>query len=80
MIRAGAIGFLSKNVEASVMADAIKKIKSNKLYITNNFNNEMNLDLDIDRPRNNYGILSSREIEVLKYLTEGKKISKMLSV
>jgi len=73
LMQAGAIGFLSKNVEASVMADAIKKIKSNKLYITNNFNNEMNLDLDIDRPRNNYGILSFREIEVLKYLTEGKR-------
>ena len=73
LMRAGAIGFLSKNVEASVMADAIKKIKSYKLYITNNFNNELNLDLDIDRPRNNYGILSSREIEVLKYLTEGKR-------
>lgn len=73
LMRAGAIGFLSKNITASVMADAIKKIQAHKLYITNNFNNELKLDLDIDKPRNNYGTLSAREIEVLKYLTDGKR-------
>ncbi|MEK9603130.1 MAG: response regulator transcription factor [Flavobacteriaceae bacterium] len=83
LMRAGAIGFLSKNISASVMADAIKKIQAYKLYITNNFNNELKLDLDIDKPRNNYGTLSSREIEVLKYLTDGKRnieIAKQLKI
>jgi DNA-binding NarL/FixJ family response regulator len=55
------------------MADAIKKIDAYHLYITNNFNNELKLDLDIEKPRNRYGTLSSREIEVLKYLTDGKR-------
>jgi len=73
LLKAGAMGFLSKNICASVLADAIKKIKSYKLYITNNFNNELKLDLDMEKPRNNFGKLSSREIEVLKYLTDGKR-------
>ena len=73
LLRAGSAGFLSKNIKASVMADAIHKIKSFKLHITNNFNNELNLDFDKERPRNRFGTLSSREIEVLKYLTDGKR-------
>jgi DNA-binding NarL/FixJ family response regulator len=73
LLRAGATGFLSKNIKASVMADAIHKIKSFKLHITNNFNNELKLDLDIEKPRNRFRTLSSREIEVLKYLTDGKR-------
>ena len=73
LLRAGATGFLSKNIKASVMADAIHKIKSYKLHITNNYNNELKLDLDIDKPRNRFGTLSSREIEVLKYLKDGKR-------
>jgi DNA-binding NarL/FixJ family response regulator len=73
LLKAGALGFFSKNVDASVMADAIHKINCYKLYITNNFNNELSLDLDLEKPRNDYGTLSSREIEVLKFLTEGKR-------
>ena len=83
LLRAGAIGYLSKNIKASVMADAIHKIKSYKLHITNNFNNELKLDLDIEIPRNRFGTLSSREIEVLKYLTDGKRnieIAKRLNI
>jgi len=52
LLKAGALGFLSKNVDASVMADAIHKINCYKLYITNNFNNELSLDLDLEKPRN----------------------------
>ena len=73
LMRAGALGFLSKNIKASVMADTINKINSYRIHITNNFNNELTLDFDIDKPRNPFGTLSSREIEVLKYLTDGKR-------
>ena len=55
------------------MADAIFKIHNHKLYITNNFNNQLNLEIDLERPRNSFGKLSAREFEVLKYLTEGKR-------
>ena len=51
------------------MVDGIKKIKFYKLYITNNLNNELYLDLNEERPKNNFRLLSSREIDVLKYIT-----------
>ena len=67
MLKAGAIGFLSKNVDACVLAEAISKVQSYRLYITNNFNNKLDLDIDLEKPRNPFGALSAREIEVLKY-------------
>ena len=83
LLRGGAIGYLSKNVKAKVMADALSKIHTNNLYIINNFNNELSLDVDLDRPRNGFETLSAREIGVLKYLTDGKRnieISKRLDI
>ena len=65
------------------MADAISKIHNHKLYITNNFNNQLNLEIDLERPRNSLGKLSARETEVLKYLTDGKrniKIAQQLKI
>ena len=83
LLKAGAIGFLSKNIKASVLAEAIKKVQSYELYITNNFNNQLDLDIDLEKPRNSFGSLSAREIEVLKYLTDGKRnieIAKRLKI
>lgn len=83
LLRGGAIGYLSKNVKAKVMADALSKIHTNNLYIINNFNNELSLDVDLDRPRNSFETLSAREIKVLKYLTDGKRnieIAKRLDI
>ena len=65
------------------MTDAIHKIKSHKLRITNNFNNELKLDLDIEKPMNRFGALSSRETQVLKCLTDGRRnieIEKRLNI
>jgi two-component system response regulator FimZ (fimbrial Z protein) len=65
------------------MAEALSKIHTNNLYIINNFNNELSLDVDLDRPRNGFETLSAREIEVLKYLTDGKRnieIAKRLDI
>ena len=83
LFRAGALGYLSKNINTSVMTDAIHKIKSRKLRITNNFNNELKLDLDIEKPMNRFGALSSRETQVLKCLTDGRRnreIGKRLNI
>jgi hypothetical protein len=55
------------------LAEAISKIHNYKLYITNNFNNQLNLEIDLERPGNNFGKLSTREIKVPKYLIDWKK-------
>jgi DNA-binding NarL/FixJ family response regulator len=55
------------------MIDAIEKVHHKGYHITSNFANQINKNVDLHRPRNAYGTLSSREIEVLKYLIEGKR-------
>jgi DNA-binding NarL/FixJ family response regulator len=55
------------------VVEAIEKVYHDGYHITSNFANQINKNVDLQRPRNAYGTLSSREIEVLKYLVEGKK-------
>jgi DNA-binding NarL/FixJ family response regulator len=73
ILRAGARGFLSKEINGATMIEAIDKVYNDGYHITSNFANQINKNIDLQRPRNAYGTLSSREIEVLKYLVEGKK-------
>jgi len=73
ILRAGARGFLSKEISGATMIEAIEKVCNDGYHITSNFANQINKNIDLQRPRNAYGTLSSREIEVLKYLVEGKK-------
>ena len=53
--------------------EAIEKAAENDFHITTNFANEITRNIDVHKPRNAYGTLSSREIEVLKYLIDGKR-------
>ena len=55
------------------MIEAIEKAVKLGYHITSNFANEISNNVDLSRPRNAYGTLSSREIEVLKVLVEGKR-------
>ena len=73
ILRAGARGFLSKEINGATMIEAIDKVYNDGYHITSNFANQINKNIDLQRPRNAYGTLSYREIEVLKYLVEGKK-------
>ena len=73
ILKAGAKGFLSKEISRETMIDAIEKVHHKGYHITSNFANQINKNVDLHRPRNTYGTLLSREIEVLKYLIEGKR-------
>ena len=73
LLKAGAVGYLSKQVSQKVMIEAIEKAVKLGYHITSNFANEISNNVDLSRPRNAYGTLSSREIEVLKFLVEGKR-------
>lgn len=73
LLKAGAVGYLSKKVSRKVLIEAIEKVVTIGYHITSNFANQISNNVDLSKPRNAYGTLSSREIEVLKYLIEGDR-------
>ena len=83
LLKAGAIGFLSKRASPSVIIEAIEKVYCDGYYIMTNFANKLHRNIDLKKPRTVFGKLSAREIEVLKYLVEGKRnidISRILGI
>ena len=55
------------------MLEAIEKVVGNGYYITSNFANKISNNVDLFKPINVYKTLSPRELEVLKFLIEGKR-------
>jgi two-component system invasion response regulator UvrY len=83
LLKAGALGYLSKQVKKEVLIEAIEKVVKLGYHITSNFANQITNNIDLSRPRNAFGTLSSREIEVLKFIVHGKRnveISKTLKL
>jgi DNA-binding NarL/FixJ family response regulator len=73
IMKAGAIGFLSKEINRKVMIEAIEKVYYSGFHVVSNYANQISSNFDIRKPRNIFGTLSSREIEVLKLIVEGKR-------
>lgn len=73
ILKAGATGFLSKKAKQEVIMEAIENVYQDRYHITTNFANEITRNIDVRKPRTVFGKLSAREVEVLKYLVEGKR-------
>ncbi len=72
-IKAGAVGYLSKTVDPSLIVDAIRKVHQGGIYISNNLAQLLAFDERGNKPSKLYKKLSMREIEVLKLLSSGRK-------
>ncbi len=72
-IRAGASGYLAKSTSASLLFDAVKKIHAGGMFITNELAQRLAFDEGTQKPRRFFRKLSSREVEVLKLLSSGKR-------
>ena len=72
LLKAGAIGFISKKSLGRVILQAIERIsRFNRFPIATDHRNELNYNLDLNRPKNKFGKLSKREIEVLRLIVKG---------
>lgn len=71
-IRAGASGFLSKTASTNTIKNAILKVYKGGMYVTNAMAQKLTFDKNID-DADVYHKLSTREIEVLKLICNGKK-------
>ena len=73
LLKAGAIGYLSKSVTQGVFVAAIEQVYNTGFLITSDITNNININVDLKQPRSSYDRLSPREIEVLKFIIDGKK-------
>lgn len=72
-LKAGASGFVSKEADTDTILEAIRKISTGGIYISNELAQRLAFDENTHRPSRLYKKLSTREIEVLKLLSSGKR-------
>jgi len=72
-IKAGASGYLTKSVSTQTIKDAIMKVYSGGIYISNNLAQRLTFEERGNRPGKLYKKLSTREVEVLKLLSSGRR-------
>lgn len=77
VLKAGAAGFIGKEVAAEVLNTAIRKILSGRKYITETVSEKMAEDLSADSSQMPHESLSDREFEVMKSLAAGKTVSEI---
>ena len=84
LLKAGALGFISKKSQGRILIEAVERLyQFNRFPIATDHRYEINYNLDLDRPRNTFGKLSKREIEVLRLIVKGHRnveISKELNI
>lgn len=72
-IKAGASGYLSKTVETATIKDAIIKVHGGNIYLSDAMAKHLNYNDTRNKKSKLYKRLSTREVEVLKLLSSGKK-------
>jgi DNA-binding NarL/FixJ family response regulator len=72
-IKAGALGYVSKSVNIITINEAILKVHDGGIYLSNELTQALAFGKNIKRKGSFYKKLSTREIEVLKLLTIGRK-------
>ena len=72
-LRAGASGYLSKKSALTELSDAITKVAHGGMFITNELAQRLAFDESTNKPRRFFRKLSTREVEVLKLLAQGKR-------
>lgn len=82
-IKAGVSGFISKKEKLETLGQAIVKVNQGKIIINETVKKNLALIAKQNKSERLYRKLSNREVEVLRYLSDGKKnneISKLLGL
>jgi len=77
VLRAGASGYLSKEMASSELVIAVEKVMLGKKYITDTIAEKLAAVLDQDPTKLSHELLSDREFTVLKSLAAGKSVSEI---
>lgn len=72
-IKAGVSGFVSKKEKLETLGQAIVKVNQGKIIMDENVKKNLDLIAKQKKSERLYRKLSNREVEVLRYLSDGKK-------
>jgi len=77
VLRAGAVGYLTKESASEELVNAVRKIISGKKYITPDVAEKLAEILESDSRLDLHETLSDREFDVLKMIASGKTVSEI---
>lgn len=72
-VKAGASGYLHKTVSTGTIIDAILKVQAGGIYLSEAMSKHLNFNDTKNKKNRLFKKLSTREVEVLKLLSSGKK-------
>lgn len=77
VIKAGAAGYLSKDLAPDELVNAVKRVLTGKRYITAAVAEKLAASMDTDQIKPPHEMLSDREFAVFKMLANGKSITEI---
>ena len=77
VLKAGASGYLSKDMAPDELVNAVQRVMLGKKYITASIADKLASVLDQDSNKSSHEYLSDREFSVLKLLAAGKSVSEI---
>lgn len=77
VLKAGASGYISKDMAQDELVHALRKVTSGKKYITPSLAEKLAAQLEQDNNAMPHESLSNREFDVLKLLASGKSVSEI---
>jgi two-component system, NarL family, invasion response regulator UvrY len=77
VLKAGASGYLSKDMAPDELVNAVKKVMLGKKYISANIAEKLTAIFDDEQDSLPHESLSDREFDVLKMLAKGKSVSEI---
>jgi len=82
-LKAGAMGFVSKNAGLTELKKAVELVLNDRKYISENLAEQLAAEIGSSQPNNPFDKLSAREFEIANLLIAGKsgsEISELLSI
>ena len=80
LMRAGASGYLTKDVAPEQLVEAIHQVVEGKKYISPTLAELMLLEINSDRDKPLHSTLSDREYQILRLIGSGKKVSEIADI
>jgi DNA-binding NarL/FixJ family response regulator len=79
-LKAGAMGFVTKNSGLTELQKAIDMILNNRIYMSNHLLEQLVVDLGGNKVSDPFEKLSAREIEIVSLLTSGKSLTEIAEI